>query len=100
MAKANPAAASSRPSGVYYSRANLDRAVSQAVALERVRVAQVFGEHASFGRERAAANLLRDPRGLSADDIKAELCTLPTDREAGALLVRPTPHSSIRKETV
>lgn len=65
-----------------FSQADLNRIVSRAVAAERVRVAQVFNNHASFGRERISAKLLSDPRGLSAEYIASELTSSPTDREA------------------
>lgn len=67
-----------------FSQADLNRIVSRAVAAERVRVAQVFSNHASRGRERISAALLTDPRGLGAEDIIVKLAAGPTDREADA----------------
>lgn len=68
--------------GAQFSQGDLNRLVSRAVAAERVRVAQIFNNHASRGRERLSATLLTDPRGLSAEDIAAKLSFSPTDREA------------------
>lgn len=68
-------------------------AVANAVAAERKRVAAVFANSASIGRERAAADFLASDE--SAANIVAALADLPTDAErAHAAKVKQSEASS------
>lgn len=89
-----PAVAACPSAAGAFTQADIDRAVAQAVAVERnntgraiaaerARIAKVFGSEASKGRERMCATLLASPKGFAADDIIAELPGLSTG-SAGA----------------
>lgn len=87
LAKTIPAAAAkiSPPaiSSARFTQADMDRAVASAVAAntatERGRIASVFANEASYGRERGCITLLTSPKNFSTAMINTNLADMPRD---------------------
>lgn len=97
LAGNSPTGASAGKAAKSFTQADMDKAVAQAVAGERARIANVFASEPSRGRERVCAKLLAHAAGWSSKSIIAELPSLPNDSAVAARPGRTRKVTTIKK---